>query len=277
MRKYFLILLMPFSFLTCKRSKNIIKTSTAQENVIILDKKFEILGLNRTRQIRIYLPTNYNESNQEYPVLYMHDGQDLFDDATAHSGEWGVDEVLNELSISSNLNLIVVGIDNSDNRMNEYSPWENKKYGKAEGDLYMKFIVHQIKPFIDSTYRTLTDRKNTAIMGSSMGGLISHYAVFKYPEIFGKAILFSPSYWYSKELFDFTKKNPVPEDTRLYLLAGEKEPPNAVPNCKKIFNLILKSGHPKDSINLVVNPNGKHNVSSWKKYLKPAFKWVFLN
>ncbi len=253
----------------------IAKESTAQPNVIILDKQFEMPGLDRNRQIRIYLPPNYKKSDKKYPVLYMHDAQNLFDDATAYSGEWGVDESLNELAKASGPELIVVGIDNGgEKRMNELSPWENKEFGKAEGKEYMEFIVNQIKPYIDTTYRTLSDRDNTAIMGSSMGGLISHYAIHKYPAVFGKAGIFSPSFWYSKKVYSFTKDNPAPKDSRLFFVVGKKEG-TMVPMAKKMYNQIVSSKHPSDNIIITIDPEGIHSEGSWKKQFTPAIQWLF--
>lgn len=246
-------------------------------NVTLLEKEFEMPNLDRFRKIRIYLPKNYYNSEQKYPVIYMHDGQELFDDSIAYGEEWGVDETLNELSLTDSLDLIVVGIDNGkEKRINELSPWENKKFGKAEGNEYMEFIVKQIKPYIDNNYKTLSNRENTAIMGSSMGGLISHYAIYKYPEIFSKAGILSPSYWYSDKVYNFTIKNPIPKDARLFIFGGKKEPANVVINNQKIFNIILETGHPKKNLTLVVDPDGGHNATAWKKQLTPALKYLFL-
>jgi len=275
MGKYFLLLLILLNFISCKRSKDTSKSSTAQANVIILEKDFEIRGLDRIRKIRIFLPKRYKESTHKYPVLYMHDAQNLFDNSTSYAGEWGIDESLNQLSRSSNLDFIVVGIDNGqDKRMNELSPWENKKFGNAEGEKYMEFIVKQIKPFIDSRYRTFSDRENTAVMGSSMGGLISHYAIYKYPEIFGKAAIFSASYWYSDEVYDFTRNNSIPDDTRLFLMVGKKEA-SMVNDTQKMFDVILQTGHPASNVSLNIDVNGEHNEASWRKQFIPAIKYLF--
>ena len=253
----------------------IIRPSTALPNVKVLDQQFTIKGLNRDRIIRVYLPEDYANSTEAYPVLYMHDGQNLFDDSTSYVGEWGVDENLNQLAKESGLKLIVVGIDNGqDKRMNELSPWENSEYGQAEGVEYMEFIVKQIKPFIDSTYRTLNNRENTAIMGSSMGGLISHYAIYNYPEVFGMAGIFSPSYWYSEDVFTFTKENPVPEDARLFLVIGKKEG-NAVDDTEKMYSHILATGHPNETLKITIDQEGEHNEPSWRKQFTPAIKWLF--
>ncbi|MEW7290845.1 alpha/beta hydrolase [Aquimarina sp. 2304DJ70-9] len=251
------------------------KESTAQPNVIVIDSLFKIPGLDRTRQIRIYLPPNYEKSDKKYPVVYMHDAQNLFDNATSYAGEWGVDESLNELSKLSDIELIVVGIDNGEEkRMNELSPWENTEFGKAEGKQYMEFIVNTIKPYIDTTYKTQKDREHTAIMGSSMGGLISHYAIYKYPQIFGKAGIFSPSYWYSEKVFDFTKNQPIPEDSRIFLLIGKKEGWDMVKNTRKMNKYIISS-HPEKNLKLVVDPKGEHNEAFWRKQFTQAIQWLF--
>ena len=273
--KYILIILATVTFIACSNKDQPDRHSTMQSNVTVLAQKFTINRLNRDRQIRIYLPEDYEESEEVYPVLYMHDGQNLFDDSTSYVGEWGVDENLNQLAKDGGLKLIVVGIDNGqEKRMNELSPWENEEYGKAEGVEYMEFIVKQLKPFIDSTYRTLSDRDNTAIMGSSMGGLISHYAIYNYPEVFGKAVIFSPSYWYSKDVFTFTESNPVPHDARMWLEIGSKEG-NAVDDVEEMYDHILATGHPSENLYMVIDPEGEHNESSWRKQFTPAISWLF--
>lgn len=248
----------------------------AQPNVYVSEQAFMIPGLNRERHIRVYLPLNYKESKQAYPVLYMHDGQNLFDDSTSFSGEWGVDESLNELDSALNFNMIVVGIDNSsDNRMNEYSAWQNRAFGEAEGKEYVEFIVKNIKPYIDSAYRTLPARENTAIMGSSMGGLITHYAIYEYPEVFGMAGIFSPSYWFADAAYDYTLAKPIRKDARLYFTVGKKEGDMMVHGSELMYEYIVKSGHPKQQINLIIDENGEHNEAFWRQQFTPAIKWLF--
>ncbi|MGN6249399.1 MAG: alpha/beta hydrolase-fold protein, partial [Ginsengibacter sp.] len=147
---------------------------TASPNVKIIDTAFYIPQLKRTRRIWIYLPPEYKNSAKRYGVLYMHDGQNLFDAATSYSGEWGVDEYLDSIANKNEKEVIVVGIDNGlSKRMSEYNPWEFENFGKGEGDQYVDFLVKNLKPFIDEHYRTLKNKANTFIAGSSMGGLIS--------------------------------------------------------------------------------------------------------
>ncbi len=121
----------------------------------------------------------------------MHDGQNVFDDSTSFAGEWGVDETLDSIS-SHGKEIIVVAVDHGgQKRINEYCPYDMEKFGKGEGNQYVDFLVKDLKPFIDKNYRTEKDKQNTFIAGSSMGGLISMYAVLKYPGVFGGAGVFS--------------------------------------------------------------------------------------
>ena len=252
------------------------KQASAQPNVHILKDVLTIPVLDRKRTLRIYLPPGYGDSKKHYPVLYMHDAQNLFDAATSFVGEWGVDEALNELAKSDGLELIVVGIDNGgEHRNTELSPWENEHLGKPEGEEYARFLVEVVKPYIDKTYRTLPERKHTAIMGSSLGGLISHYAIYTYPEVYSKAGIFSPSYWVSDKVFKYTRKNPVPKDARLYLIVGEEEGPGMYENMEKMYAFLQAEGHPKTHVFGEVYPGQGHNEAFWKREFAKAIKWLF--
>ncbi|MEB8327769.1 alpha/beta hydrolase-fold protein [Flavobacteriaceae bacterium KMM 6897] len=276
MLKYILCLGLALGVFSCKSYETSHNAVPGKANPIVLDHSLTIPKLDRTRQIRIYLPPGYYESDLSYPVLYMQDGQNLFDDATAYAGEWGVDESLNALAVNAGLKMIVVGIDNGqEKRINELSPWENKKYGKAEGEQYVEFMVHQLKPFIDSNFRTLPDRKHTSLMGSSLGGLISHYALFQYPDVFGKAAIFSPSYWYADEVYGFTQNHPLPRNTKIFMLIGEKEE-GMVDPAKKMYQLILDGGQKNKNLKLVSDPEGEHNERFWRKQFTPAMEWLYL-
>jgi predicted alpha/beta superfamily hydrolase len=249
---------------------------SAQANVSVLTEKFVIPGLQRERQIRLYLPPDYATSDKRYPVLYMHDGQNLFDAATAYAGEWGVDEIMNALARAGRLELIVVGIDNGgEKRMTELNPWTHADFGQAEGQAYMDFIVKVVKPRIDEQYRTKPDRLNTAIMGSSMGGLISHYAIAQYPDVFSKAGIFSPAYWVSGPGFDYFAKVKMPPDARLYFLMGGDEGGSQVPDVKKVFETVRANGHPAQAMSLKITPSGQHNEAFWRGEFEQAIMWMF--
>lgn len=250
------------------------RPSTASENVYILPDKLVIPGLDRERTVRLYLPPNYDSSGQSFPVLYMHDAQNLFDDATSYAGEWKVDETLNQLAEQGTLSLIVVGIDNGeDKRMNELSPWPNENFGEAEGKAYTDFIVKTLKPYIDTNYRTLKGAEHTAIMGSSMGGLISHYAIFQYPEVFSKAGIFSPSYWYADDVFRFTEEHPLTNGHRLYMIVSNNEGDTMTGKLTEMENLLVKQNH--KALFAEIHAYGNHNEAYWSGEFKKAILWLF--
>lgn len=260
------------------------EASTAAKNVTILTKEFVIPQLNRKRKVRLYLPPNYNSSNKSYPVVYMHDGQNLFDKKTSFSGEWQVDETLNKLFKDKNLQLIVVGIDNGGKkRLDEYSPWKNDKHGGGEGDAYVEFLVKTLKPYVDKNYRTLKDQNNTGITGSSMGGLISHYAVLKHPNVFGKIGVFSPAFWFAPEIIEFSKKNGKLNAIKMYFLAGAKEGNNVafkeisktVKDMNTVVEILKEEGFNSQNIVTKIVPEGKHNEELWKTNFEEAITWLF--
>ncbi len=252
------------------------KASTALPGVSLLGAPLEMPGLGRQRQLRLYLPPGYATSGKRYPVLYMHDGQNLFDVATAYAGEWKVDETLDALAKEGKLELIVVGIDNGqEKRMTELNAWDNAKMGKGEGKEYTDFIVKTVKPMIDTQYRTLPGREHTAVMGSSMGGLASHYALVQYPEVFSKAGVFSPAYWTAQPSFDFVASKPVPKDARVFLLMGGKEGRQMNADVKRMAEAVQKTGHPATNTVLKLVPEAEHNEAFWAGELREALLWMF--
>lgn len=253
--------------------------STASPNVSIMDEAFEMPELGRKRKIWIYLPPDYEHSSKYYPVLYMHDGQNLFDDAIAFSGEWSVDETLNRLSMEKKLELIVVGIENGgEERISEYSPWDIPKYNaKAQGDAYVNFIIEALKPYVDNEYRTLSNSTNTALMGSSLGGVISHYAALKKSDVFGKSAVFSPSFELFPDSFDFAKKHAGPKNSKMYLMAGDQESEFMVYKMNEMAEIMTLAEFPKSNIRLKVVKGGEHNENLWKNEFEEAITWLFLS
>lgn len=255
-------------------SSKIIK-HTASKNVRIIDTAFFMPQLNRTRRIWIYLPTDYNQSNKKYGVLYMHDGQNLFDDATSYSGEWGVDEYLDSIFLKGKKQVIVVGIDNGlSKRMSEYNPWEFQNFGKGEGDLYVDFLVQTLKPFIDKNYKTFTGKKNTFIAGSSMGGLISLVAVLKYPTVFGGAGIFSPAFWTASGMDSLVNARAKKLSSKLFFYAGGKEGESMIPDMVRIKKLIRTLS--KSPVKELIDPKASHNEAAWRKYFPAFYEWTIM-
>ena len=198
MQKYFLCCLMLLLFFFCVTAGAQESTASRQVSTFTIDSP----ELQTSRKIWVYLPKGYSESQKRYPVLYMHDAQNLFDSKTSFVGEWNVDEKLDSI----NADIIIIGIEHgNDKRIDELTPFPNEKYGGGKADAYVDFIVKTLKPAVDTKYRTKTNARNTGIMGSSLGGLVSLYAAVKYPETFGKAGVFSPSFWFSDKIYEFVK------------------------------------------------------------------------
>lgn len=259
-------------------SKPAEKKHTATSNVKILSDNFSIPQLHTTRRIWLYLPPDYNTSHKRYPVIYMQDGQNLFDDFTSFSGEWSVDETMDEIFTKTGQSAIVIGIENgATERLAEYSPWPNTKYKTlGKGDRYVDFVVKTLKPYIDKTYRTQRQSSKTLIMGSSMGGLISLYAAVKYPNIFGKSAIFSPAFWFvSKDLKQYININTHNlKQSKFYFVAGKNEDKTMVEEIKAVDTLLLKKDVPESNITIKIDEDGTHSESYWKRELKQALVWL---
>ncbi|MEM9303056.1 MAG: alpha/beta hydrolase-fold protein [Pseudomonadota bacterium] len=232
--------------------------------------------LDRDRTIRIYLPPGYDTSDRRYPVLYMHDGQNLFDDATAYAGEWGVDEILDELARTDGLELIVVGVDNGgEHRMLELNPWDHPEFGPGEGDAYLAFVTDVVKPWVDARFRTQPAADATGIMGSSMGGLISHYAAFQHADRFTRIGVFSPSLWIADEAFETTVAD-LSACARLYYLVGRAEGGSMADDTERLGKQLRDEGLTAERLTVRVAPDGEHNEAFWRRELPAALRWLFV-
>ncbi|MBF6608634.1 MAG: alpha/beta hydrolase [Flavobacterium sp.] len=220
-----------------------------------------------SKKIWVYLPMGYENSNKKYPVLYMHDAQNLFDNSTAYAGEWNVDETLDSLK----LDVIVIGIEHgNEKRIDELTPFPNEKYGGGQADPYLDFIVQTLKPHVDKNYRTKQNRKNTMIMGSSLGGLVSYYALLRHPTIFGKAGVFSPSLWFSDEIFQLTERTKK-INANIYLLAGDSESENLVAELNRLHAMLIGKSA---TVHCTIIKDGKHNEKLWRESFAHAVQWL---
>ncbi len=247
------------------------KASTRSANVHIVSDSFYMPQLQRYRRVLIYLPPDYGKTRKKYPVLYMHDGQNLFDDATSFVGEWQVDENLNELAKNGGPQLIVVGIDHGEKkRQDELSPWKNEKYGGGEGGAYTEFIVETLKPFIDKNYRTKAN--DTGIGGSSMGGLISLYAAAKYPTVFSKVLVFSPAFWFALPQVKQQLTGAHFRGTKIYMIAGEKESAEMVDDAKQIADVLRNH---KVGLLFKTDADGTHSEKYWNREFPAAIRYLY--
>ena len=250
--------------------------STAAANVSILSNGFHMTELNRDRKVWIYLPPDYDQSTISYPVLYMHNGQNVFDLTTSFAGEWEVDETLNALHAAGDPGIIVVAVDNGEAlRIDEYAPWVNTQYGGGEGDAYVNFLVDDLKPYVDANYRTLPGREHTGIMGSSMGGHISTYAAIKHPDVFSKVGAFSPAYWINPELYNFVSSTGYQQPMRIYQLGGTLEGPSIVNEMHNMHDTLAAAGFANDTVLTIEVADGQHSEWFWAREFEAAYQWLY--
>jgi predicted alpha/beta superfamily hydrolase len=253
---------------------------TASSNVRIIDTAFYIPQLDKKRRVWIYLPENYSVSGKRFPVLYMQDGQNVFDAATSGYGEWGVDECLDSLNGKGRSGCIVVAIDNGgETRLSEYNPYEFilkdsliSRVFKPQGNEYLAFLVHTLKSFIDKHYRTIKDKEHTIIAGSSMGGVISYYAMLKYPDVFGKAGIFSPAFWTAPKLLQATDSLGGKVTGKIFFYMGEKE---GREDLDYMFDVQKRLAlHSSAFIYSVTDPEARHNEKAWHKWFPEFYLWI---
>jgi len=232
--------------------------------------------LDNQRDILVYLPPDYDQSAARYPVMYMHDGQNLFDQATSVSGEWQVDETMEALS-QAGYPAIVVGIPSLANhsRIDEYSPFRDPAHGGGKGEQYLAFIVETLKPQIDQQFRSLPDRLHTGMMGSSMGGLISLYAFFRYPEVFGFVGVMSPSLWFAdRAIGPFVRAAPITSGI-IYLDIGRLEGAAELNDFRQMCALLIDKGYrPGSDILCVEEPTAEHYEPAWSGRLHEALRFL---
>jgi predicted alpha/beta superfamily hydrolase len=246
--------------------------------------------LRNRRDILVYLPPSYQATIRRYPVLYMHDGQNLFDAATSYVGEWEVDETMESLSYSEGLEAIVVGIPNmGQERLAEYSPFTDHHHTSrgGRGERYVNFLAETLKPIIDKDFRTRPERECTGIMGSSMGGLISLYAMFSCPEVYGFAGVMSPSFWFAQSaIFNYIEQAPFISG-KIYLDAGTRELSGPMDDriqrarsrryyasIRRMYRLLAKKGYrPQRDLLYIEEKWATHSESSWGRRLPLALRF----
>lgn len=251
------------------------KPHTAGPTVRTFIPPLKLPGFGYARGLRVYLPPDYANGSRRYPVLYMFDGQNLFDDATSFVGEWGVDESMDALAREDGFSAIVVGIDHGNAlRINELIPYWNVRFLPNLGEAFLDDLVHVIKPFVDANYRTLPDRRHTAIIGSSLGGLEADYAIHRHPQVFGKAGVFSPSYWVSDDAFTQAERGALPADTRVYLYMGGREGEDSVQHVERMAQL-LRNQLAAGNVAVRVTADAEHNERAWRVEFPGAVRWLF--
>lgn len=252
-------------------------------------KSFHSQFLSADRDILVYLPPGYEKNkNQRYPVLYLHDGQNLFDGATAFikGAEWRVDETAQKLIGSKAIKpVIIVGIYNTGaERIDEYTPTRDTVHGMGgKGDLYGRMIVEELKPLIDKEYRTLTDPENTALGGSSLGALVSLHLALEHPETFGRVAVVSPSVWWNNKAIlrevETLEKKP---SLRIWLDIGTKEggnkngDENTTKDAKLLRDALVAKGWKEGAeLKYFEAVGAEHNERAWAQRVEPMLRFLF--
>ena len=251
-------------------------------------KSFHSKILNNDRDVIVYSPPDYKTNKKKrYPVLYLHDGQNLFDGATSFipGQEWRVDETAQALIAAGKIEpVIIVGVYNTKDRVDEYTPAADTKYkagGKA--DLYGRMLVEELKPFIDSHYRTKKDATHTGLGGSSLGGLVSIYLALKYPDVFGRAAVVSPSVWFAnKQIVQYVAALSKKPKVRIWLDIGTKEGRTAEEAQQTLGGarllretLIQKGWKPEKDLNYFEAEGAVHNESAWAARVERILTFLF--
>ena len=241
-----------------------------------LHRNFQSKFLNKSRDVVVWLPPDYNsQPAKHYPVLYMHDGGSVF-------GIWRIDEIAKPLIVSGQIEpLIIVMVTNGgtqDDRFDDYTPTRMSNFksgGKA--DSYGQMLVEEVKPLIDSEYRTLTDASNTGLGGTSLGGLVSLYLGLKHPTVFGKLAVMSPSVWWDNKLIIRNVKALTSKPSlKIWLDIGMGEGLRAMGDVKELRSILVKKGWTLNSDLLYFeDKRGTHDEESFKKRSEPMLKYLF--
>jgi predicted alpha/beta superfamily hydrolase len=247
---------------------------TAGPRVGVLAPPLRYAGFGFPRRLRIYVPPGYDADARRYPVIYLFDGQNLFDEATSYAGEWGVDEALDALARDAEFAAIAVGVDHGEAlRFNELIPYFHLQFVPNKGAAFVRDVVDSIKPFVDANYRTRPQREHTAIIGSSLGGLAADYAIHAHPDVFSRAGVFSPSYWVSDLPFHVARTRPLPPDSRVFLYMGGREGDEAVSQVRRMAQLLR--AHRLDGVELHIAPDAGHDEAAWRAVFPQAVRWLF--
>lgn len=243
------------------------------------DFESEILGSART--VAVWLPPGYRKDDvSRFPVLYLHDGQNLFDRATAFREEWQVGETAAALIESGDIEpLIVVGVYNAgEARIDEYTPSVDAKHGRGGGvAVHGRMLVEELKPWIDAGYRTLPSAASTAIGGSSLGGLAALYLGFRYPTAFSKLAVHSPSVWWDERaIINQVDALPLQLPLRIWLDIGTAEGPAVVADVRALRDALVRKGwHLSRDLSYLEVEGAGHDERAWAARVAPMLRYLF--
>ncbi len=258
------------------------QSSSSLKSRLRLHQQFASKLMDEKHDFIVYLPPTYEaEPDRRYPVLYLQDGQNLFDPDTSfiHGNYWRVGETADELIRTGAIEpLVIVGIYNTgEHRIDEYTPIEDKRLGGGRADAYGQMLIEELKPFVDHQYRTLLGVENCGVGGSSLGGLVSMYLALRYAWVFGKLAAMSPSVWWRNRAILKTvaqiKRKP---NLRIWLDIGTDESPRALPDARALNTALVKQGWKLNvDLSYLEVQGGQHNEVAWAQRVAPMLRFLF--
>jgi predicted alpha/beta superfamily hydrolase len=249
---------------------------------IRLLEAFQSDALGNSRDVLVYLPPGYEENLQRrFPVLYLHDGQNVFDTSTSFTGtEWGVDETAEHLVQQGRVApLIIVAINHAGlQRANEFAPTRDTRRGAGgQADAYTRFVVEELKPYVDRTFRTQPAAAQTAVGGSSLGGLVTLHIGLEHPEVFGALAVLSPSIWWDRRAV-LTRLEALPDRLpwRIWLDVGTAEGRDTVRNTRALKGILQEKGwRPGTDLSYLEAHDAPHAESAWAERVAPMLEFLF--
>jgi predicted alpha/beta superfamily hydrolase len=248
-------------------------------------RKYERYGsryLPGERDLIVYLPGIYEKRpDLHFPVLYMQDGQNLFDPSTSfiQGKYWHVGETADRLIAEGAIQpLIVVGIYNAGKRrIREYTPTRDRKLGGGGADRYGRMLTREIKSFVDSQYRTLSGPANTGIAGSSLGGLVTIYLGLRFRKIFGRMAVLSPSVWWNQRwILNYALRARVEPKPRIWLDSGTQESAHEADDVRRLRDILVKRGWQEGrDLRYSEIQSGKHDEAAWALRVDPFLRFLF--
>lgn len=231
--------------------------------------KLEIKRLKRQRTLHIYFPPSYWNTRKKFPVIYVQDGQTTFIKDAYNNESLYADSLVNLMPTDKQCIIVAIQSGINSARMQEYNPYT----GKSDAAIYAAYVVKDVKTYIDTNFRTLKDAKYTAVVGSSMGGLISTYIAAKYSKVFGVAGIFSPAYWYAPAVYDDMAKQAVSSKSRFFFACGDAER-NEADYVNRMRNLLLqKKISPKNIPGPMLVKGGKTDERQWRIDFEAFYRW----
>ena len=249
---------------------------TSSPTVSVLRDSIHIGYQDEKRTLHIYVPPNYStDTLTRYPVMYFLDGESSFNDMENMAPEWQIDEVINKASENGQPTAIVVGIEQAEDRDAEYTPWINDDNPHAHGEKFTRWVATELKPLIDANYRTKKGPKHTTIGGISRSGMMAYYMLMEKPDIFGNAVIQSPSMWVDYDRL--MSMNLAPDqlaDKKVFVSVGGDEGGNMVPFAKDVYHKFDKMGIDENNLRLEIIPNEGHWHMTWRKSFALAYPWI---